>query len=73
MKEMIILVIVLILTLQGVLALAAVLLTMEKFENVDYNELDFDPHIYGLLTGASPKFFEGDESSIGLRLVRVGP
>ncbi|KAK9093934.1 hypothetical protein Scep_025403 [Stephania cephalantha] len=23
---------------------------MEKFENVDYNELGFDPHIYGLLT-----------------------
>ncbi|KAK9122002.1 hypothetical protein Syun_019619 [Stephania yunnanensis] len=25
---------------------------MEKFENVDYNELGFDPHIYGLLTGS---------------------
>ncbi|KAK9122097.1 hypothetical protein Syun_019714 [Stephania yunnanensis] len=25
-------------------------LTMEKFENVDYNELGFDPHTYGLLT-----------------------
>ncbi|KAK9093941.1 hypothetical protein Scep_025410 [Stephania cephalantha] len=25
--------------------------TMEKFENVDYNELGFVPHIYGLLTG----------------------
>ncbi|KAK9122115.1 hypothetical protein Syun_019732 [Stephania yunnanensis] len=24
---------------------------MEKFENVDYSELGFDPHIYGLLTG----------------------
>ncbi|KAK9093953.1 hypothetical protein Scep_025422 [Stephania cephalantha] len=24
---------------------------MEKFENVDYNELGFVPHIYGLLTG----------------------
>ncbi|KAK9122142.1 hypothetical protein Syun_019759 [Stephania yunnanensis] len=26
---------------------------MEKFENVDYNELGFDPHIYGLLTDSS--------------------
>ncbi|KAK9082438.1 hypothetical protein Syun_031180 [Stephania yunnanensis] len=23
---------------------------MEKFENVDYNELGFDPRIYGLFT-----------------------
>ncbi|KAK9121997.1 hypothetical protein Syun_019614 [Stephania yunnanensis] len=29
--------------------LSRISVTMEKFENVDYNELGFDPHVYGLL------------------------
>ncbi|KAK9093952.1 hypothetical protein Scep_025421 [Stephania cephalantha] len=43
-------------------------LTMEKFENVDYNELGFDPHIYGLLTGQSDLFRDEDFGANDLNL-----
>ncbi|KAK9093755.1 hypothetical protein Scep_025224 [Stephania cephalantha] len=37
---------------KGIDVMQKLKMTMEKFENVDYNELGFDPHIYGLLTGS---------------------
>ncbi|KAK9122121.1 hypothetical protein Syun_019738 [Stephania yunnanensis] len=39
--------------------------TMEKFENVDYGELGFDPHIYGLLTVTMEKFENVDYNELG--------